>query len=291
MENRNGVYGHEGSDELAQLVAFMDEQFPHLSLYDKKQLLELARTRVGKHIVIKDEEWKPTVEGYWISNKGRCRRDSNQMDTIKGYYSNGYHFYSIKGKGYPAHRLVAMAFLECDKPDQMVVNHKNEVRNDNRVENLEWLSHADNIAYSHRNHNRYKQVYLYNEKGELVRVFEGGVAEVLKTGEFDRQSVYLCLREKHRMHRGYFFRNGEVEYKGEILEVVHNRKNKERATCKDEVINVIKDLMSNEQYITINLIADIMGVTRQTVSRHLKGRLEGYGDYKAWIKEHNLSLK
>lgn len=43
--------------------------------------------------------------------------------------------------------MVANAFIPKD--DQTLeVNHKNRIRSDNRVENLEWLTHTDNVRYS-----------------------------------------------------------------------------------------------------------------------------------------------
>jgi hypothetical protein len=46
------------------------------------------------------------------------------------------------------HRLVAAAFIDGDTALQ--VNHKNGKRNDNRVENLEWLSCSDNHRHSYQ---------------------------------------------------------------------------------------------------------------------------------------------
>lgn len=49
------------------------------------------------------------------------------------------------------HRLIATTFLENFINTSMTVNHKNGNRLDNRIENLEWLSRADNIRYGFEN--------------------------------------------------------------------------------------------------------------------------------------------
>ena len=56
-----------------------------------------------------------------------------------------------KPKCFLVARLVATTFLEDLIDTDMTVNHKNGNRLDNRVENLEWLSRADNIRYGFEN--------------------------------------------------------------------------------------------------------------------------------------------
>jgi hypothetical protein len=53
------------------------------------------------------------------------------------------------------HRIVANVFLEKNINSKMTVNHKDGNRQNNRVDNLEWLSRADNIKYGFKN-NQYK---------------------------------------------------------------------------------------------------------------------------------------
>lgn len=57
----------------------------------------------------------------------------------------GYNRIVIRGKGYFIHRLVASSFIgECD----LEVNHKDGNKNNNRVENLEYVTHLDNIRHA-----------------------------------------------------------------------------------------------------------------------------------------------
>ena len=61
-------------------------------------------------------------------------------------------------------RLIATTFLENLIDTKMTVNHKDGNRLNNNIENLEWLSVADNIKYGFEN-GQYKQTktILYND--------------------------------------------------------------------------------------------------------------------------------
>lgn len=112
------------------------------------------------------EEWKP-IEGYEgfyeVSNWGRVRSiprkvpcKNGMIQSVKGgmrkpcHYSNGYCFVILSKDGEPKmhllHRLVARAFLG---KSQLEVNHKNGDKDDNRAENLEYMSHSQNIKHSY----------------------------------------------------------------------------------------------------------------------------------------------
>ena len=111
------------------------------------------------------EEWRDIVgyEGlYQVSNQGRVRsldrevkRKGNSICTLKGKIKKN----TIGKKGYLytyltdkngntksifTHRLVAQAFISNpeNKPE---IDHINGIRNDNRVENLRWVTKEENM--------------------------------------------------------------------------------------------------------------------------------------------------
>ena len=116
------------------------------------------------------EEWKPVVgfEGmYLISNLGNIktvakiimRRDGkpqhihecNRKYALdnKGYYITGLNCNDILTT-IKVHREIAKAFIP-NPHNKAQVNHINGIKTDNRVENLEWCSNADNMYHAQVN--------------------------------------------------------------------------------------------------------------------------------------------
>lgn len=106
------------------------------------------------------EIWKDVkgYEGrYFVSSIGRlksCKKPRRNSEKIlKPILVNGYHFLDLGNgkniKRFSIHRLVAMAFL--DNPENKpMVNHINGIKNDNRIENLEWCTASENQLHSIR---------------------------------------------------------------------------------------------------------------------------------------------
>lgn len=79
---------------------------------------------------------------------------------LKGSYTRGYKYVHLsKNKMYQVHRLVAKAFIP-NPLGKEEINHINGIRNDNRVENLEWVSHLENMQDANKKRGK-------NKKGAL----------------------------------------------------------------------------------------------------------------------------
>lgn len=103
--------------------------------------LEIIVTNDGDIFTTKKD--KIRINGRKDNRKGRKLKPATDKD---GYLritltNNG------KRKSYCVHRLVARAYLK-DYNEKLQVNHKNGIKTDNRVENLEMVTLQENIQHS-----------------------------------------------------------------------------------------------------------------------------------------------
>lgn len=128
------------------------------ALKEYKDLINDSKKTV-KVSDIPGEKWKyiKGLEGkYAVSTFGRVKsfnyRGKGFEGLIKQGCNNGYMVVNLgDGKFNKVHQLVAKAFLP-NPNNYKIVNHKNEDRSDNRLENLEWCSPEYNTQFSTADH-------------------------------------------------------------------------------------------------------------------------------------------
>ena len=161
------IFGKELS--VAKLVAdaFMNDGEKHYLIYHKNgdikdnNVNNLSYTN-EKIIFNEDEnlsEKDYLMKYYDVSKDGVVKRKSDGKVFKSSVGPKGYLIIRLKSpkystnkdrrKPYKIHRLVAMFYLDNYSED-LQVNHKNGIKTDNRVENLEMVTNKENVTHAWR---------------------------------------------------------------------------------------------------------------------------------------------
>ena len=171
------------------------------------------------------EEWRDVVgyEGlYEVSNIGRVKslidnHGKPREKNLKQYLNHkGYLIVKLykecDRKTCKVHRLVANAFIP-NPSNLKCVNHKDENKTNNCVDNLEWCDNKYNINYGTciqrrvekliNRQDQSKQVYQYDKDGNLIKIWES--ANECKRNGFKQSAVSACCLGKRKSHKGYIW--------------------------------------------------------------------------------------
>ena len=172
------------------------------------------------------EEWRD-IKGYkglyQVSNTGKVKslnyRKTGKEGILKAYDNgHGYLFVVLSKEGNReqplVHVLVATAFL--DNADNLPeVNHKDENKQNNHMENLEWCSHSYNNTYNDKakkvGKKLSKPVYSIDKESGLITYWESA-KEAGKVLGIDQGNITRCCKGKrYKSVGGYYWHYAESE--------------------------------------------------------------------------------
>jgi len=144
---------------------------------------------------------------YEVSNWGRVRNSRTGRVLRPGLAGNGYYTVNICRRNSKCiHRLVAEAFIP-NPNNYPEVNHKDENKLNNRVDNLEWCPAEYNINYGTGNERRlYTErlgtIYQYTPDGRLYWIWRSAT-ECSKITGFSQGNISAVCRGSRKSAYGY----------------------------------------------------------------------------------------
>lgn len=175
------------------------------------------------------EIWKDIsgCPGYQVSNIGRVKSIERKVKLKNGSIrtirerilkpeknSGGYFRVKLckngKEKSVLVHRLVADAFL-TNHLNLPQINHRNEIKEDNRVDNLEYCDAKYNSNYGTRNERMAKTLTNHPKKSKQVKCLETGIVylslgDIQRKFGFSQSNICKCCNGKRNTCGGYHWR-------------------------------------------------------------------------------------
>ena len=147
-----------------------------------------------------------------FARKGNWNEKILKPEIIKGGYLRVVLMKDSKYKHFSVHRIVAQLFIPNpeNKPE---VNHKDGNKQNNFVENLEWVTSKENIIHSYKtglNKGSGRMVMQYDLQGNFIKEWSK-IRDVEEQLNICHQDISRCCKKKRKTAGGFIWRYKKEE--------------------------------------------------------------------------------
>jgi len=159
----------------------------------------------------------PELGNYKITKTGKIwsKYYNKLLDPNENNISNGYLQSRLNNKYYLIHRIVALNFIPISnnkKPNDLVVNHINENKLDNRIENLEWCTQKENCNSHNKKTSHSKIVIKMDLDGNELEIFDS-ITEAGESVNLTRHAISRVCNGKNQTAGGFKWKYSEIKEK------------------------------------------------------------------------------
>lgn len=148
------------------------------------------------------------LEDYEVSNYGQVRNKKTgnilSVRHEKGGYCRVQPHINREQKYLYVHRLVLSSFTD-NVDSSLDVNHKDENKENNCLNNLEWLTRTENINYGTRNKRISKPVLQYDKSGAFIREWPSQKEVEIKLS-INQGNICACCNGRCKSAGGFVWR-------------------------------------------------------------------------------------
>lgn len=208
-----------------------------------------------------------------ISDYGRVKYPNGEITYGKSEAENnaegGYMVAIIKRKNHRVHRLVMMAFNPIDNNDDMIVDHINSNRSDNRLVNLRWATQNENSRYAQAV--AVIRYQLMNEQEIIIKNYETFRDAYTELG-YNHRAIEKFCDTNQSDNEGYYWRRTDPN-------ITKRKPKKGRGIQRFDWNNNLL-----ETYVSLREASEKSGMTQDMIADVCKGFTKNVTHHKYVFK-------